>query len=76
LALRARADAHDLAQFAFALRVELRRIRELLLGCFAFFDFFGETDFVVFGEENVLADVGEIEPYEIFFVSIDAILGH
>jgi hypothetical protein len=48
----------------------------LLFCSLAFFDFLGEANLVVFGEEYVLADIGEIETYEVFLVSIDAIFGH
>jgi len=76
LPLGACAEPNYFAQFAFTSGAHARGVLELLFCSLAFFDFFGEADFVVFGEEYVLADIGEIETYEIFFVSIDAIFGH
>ncbi len=40
------------------------------------FDLFGESDLIVLGEERVLTDVGQIQADKIFFITVDAILGH
>ena len=76
LTFSACAESLDFAQFTFAGCTHAGGLLELFLGSLAFFDFFCETHFVVFGEQNVLANVGEIEAYEVFVVSIDAIFGH
>ena len=76
LTLCACAESNHLAKFTFTSGAHSRGVLELLFCSLAFFDFLREADLVVFGEEYVLADVGEIETYEIFFVSIDAIFGH
>ena len=39
-------------------------------------DLLCETDLVVLGEERILADVGEIQANEIFFVALDTLLRH
>ncbi len=39
-------------------------------------DRLGETDLVVLGQQGVLADVGEVQPNEIFVVAVNAIFGH
>ena len=39
-------------------------------------DCLGKTDLVVFGEQGVLTDVGQVEPDEVFIISVDAIFGH
>ncbi len=40
------------------------------------FDRFRETDLVVFGEQRVLTDIGEVQADEVFVVTVDAIFGH
>ena len=42
----------------------------------ALLDRLGETDLVVLGEQVVLADVGQVETYEVLVVPLDAVLGH
>ena len=45
-------------------------------GLVAGFDRLRQSHLVVFGQQRVLPDVGEVETYEVFVVSIDAIFGH
>ena len=45
-------------------------------GLVAGFDRLRQSHLVVFREQCVLPDVGEVETYEVFVVSIDAIFGH
>ena len=49
---------------------------ELGFGLAALFDRLGEVDFVVLGEKGVLANVGEVETYEVFIVTIYAVFRH
>ncbi len=39
-------------------------------------DLLGEADLIVLRQQRILADVGEIEPDEIFFVALDTLLRH
>ena len=48
---------------------------ELFAGLVAGLDGLGQADLVLLGEEGVLADIGEIQPYEIFLVALDALFG-
>ncbi len=45
-------------------------------GLVAGFDRLRQSHLVVFGQQRVLPDVREVETYEVFVVSIDAIFGH
>ncbi len=77
LSLRPCSVALDLAQLAASVRVQRRVVLFEFCGrALAGLDGLGESDFVVFGEEGVLADVGEIETYEVFFVTIDTVFCH
>ena len=49
---------------------------DLGLGLATLFDGLGEVDFVVLGQKGVLANVREVEPYEVFIIPVNAILRH
>src|SRR5579883_580331 len=57
-----------------AARQALRSLLELLLGRAASLDGLGKPDLVVLGEQRVLADIGQVEPYEVLVVPLDAFL--
>jgi hypothetical protein len=46
------------------------------LGLAALLDGLGETDLIVLGQEGVLANIGEVEAYEVLIIPIDAIFCH
>ena len=62
-----------LAQLLAAFGQLLGRV-ELFAGGVAPLDLLGQSDLVVLGEQRVLADVGEIEPDEVFLVALNALL--
>jgi len=49
---------------------------ELLDRLLARLDRLGQTDLVVLGEQGVLTDIGQIQPDEVFIISVDTIFGH
>ena len=49
---------------------------EGFLGGEALLDLLGKPDFVVLGEQGILADVGQVQPDEIFLVTFDPLFGH
>ena len=49
---------------------------ELAERCLACLDLLGQADLVIFGEEGVLPDIGQIQPDEVLFVALDAIFRH
>ena len=51
-------------------------VEQLLARRVALLDLLGEADLVVLREQRILADVGEIEPDEIFLVALDTLLRH
>src|SRR5205085_9794284 len=48
---------------------------EVLARIVAALDRLGETNFVVFGEQRVLPDIGEVETDEVFLVPLDTLFG-
>ena len=52
----------------------LRRRRQLRVRLPAGFDGLGQANLVVLGQQRVLADVGQIQPNQIFVVSLEALL--
>ena len=76
-ALRVVAQAGGAPQLALLRgRERLATAEQLLARRVALLDLLREADLVVLGEQRVLADVGEIEPDEIFFVALDTLLRH
>ena len=55
---------------------ELRARFDLLCRAATLFNRLSEADFVILGEKGVLADVGQIQPYEVLVVPLDAVFGH
>ena len=49
---------------------------EVLDRLLAGLDRLGQPDLVVLGEQGVLADVGEVQAYEVFVIAFNAIFGH
>ncbi len=49
--------------------------RELLVRGHACLDGLGQPHLVVFGQQRILADIGQVEADEIFLVALDALLG-
>ena len=76
LALGLLALAGGAAQLTLLGRGELLARVELCDRFVAGFDGFRETYLVVFGEQRVLPDVGQVETDEVFVVTVDAIFGH
>ena len=76
-ALRIVAQAGGAPQLALLRRSEcLGPVDQLRAGRVALFDLLGEADLIVLCQQRILADVGEIEPDEIFFVALDTLLRH
>ena len=48
---------------------------ELLARLVPDFDRLGQPHLVVLGEQRILADIGQIEPDEVFFISFDSVFG-
>ena len=51
----------------------LGRRSQLVLGVAPGFDGLGQADLVVLGEQGILPDIGQVEPDEILFVTLDAL---
>jgi hypothetical protein len=49
---------------------------QLGLGLATFFDGLGQADFIVLGQKGILANVREIEPYQVLIITINAIFSH
>ena len=64
------------AQFALLRGGEFLAGVELGDGLVACFDGLRESDLVVFRQQRVLPDIGEVETDEVFVVSVDAVFGH
>jgi hypothetical protein len=58
----------------FEVVVPLGALRSSASASPATLDGLGQPDLVVLGEQGVLPDVGQIEPYEVFVVSFDTFL--
>ena len=54
----------------------LAAVVERLDGLLARLDRLGQADLVILGQQGVLANVGEIQPNEIFVIAVNAIFGH
>ena len=69
--------AGDPTELAFLGRSDTLAARvERLDRLFPGFDRFRETDLVVFREQRVLPDVGQVQANEVFIVTVDTIFGH
>ena len=64
------------AQLTLLRRGEFAAGVELLDGLVACLDGLRESYLVVFREQRVLPDIGEVETDEVFVVSVDAVFGH
>src|SRR5690606_2465458 len=67
--------ARRAAQLALASGGEVLVALQLATGGVAGLDGLRQANLVVLGQQRVLADVGEVQPDEIFLVALDALLG-